>query len=174
MPNTLDLKNTVKKPLPAPNASSSQPESEEVSPEQGPVERRVGRKKAEVVKEAIFAATPITMAGMFILAGGTDFAQFLLTFLHAVPIVGNIIAFVTTSILGLLTGIILFLWFLILGKGFTTPSSMITLVTGLTMEVAPSPFNALPAWTAAVAFILFKTSKIGKKITPKVSGTPKK
>jgi len=93
---------------------------------------------------------------MIIVALIIDLLQFVLNFLHLIPLVGNAIAFLASSFLTILAWVTFYIWFKI--KGIDFVSSKRKLAFGGVSIVESIPvLSSLPAWTLLVIIIIVTT-----------------
>lgn len=98
----------------------------------------------------------LTALFMMIVALLFDMLQFFVSFLHALPVIGNAAAIVFTWFLGVIATISFALWFTLLGVSYFGKNSTkkLTVVIGATVAEMVPIINALPAITLGVAAII--------------------
>ncbi len=124
--------------------------------------------------------TTLTAGLMITVAVIFDIIQALLDLLHFIPLVGNIFAIISTSLLSVFAWLTFYLWMKIKGIDFASPKRSLSLGGGFIFELIPI-LNALPGWTLAVILIIgsmraeeliAKTTGINVNISSGVSPIP--
>lgn len=97
----------------------------------------------------LLALLMITVAVIF------DGVQFVATFLHVIPVVGNAAAFIVTWYVGIVAQFIFFLWFTLLGASTNRNLGlrMLVYISTFVSELVPL-INALPAITLGVIALI--------------------
>lgn len=89
-----------------------------------------------------------------------DSTQMLVDLLHFIPAVGNILAWITSTLLSIVTWLTFFIWFKIKGIDFTSGKQatkrLLAFAGGFLAELIPV-IDALPAWTFSIIFIYVST-----------------
>lgn len=93
---------------------------------------------------------------MIIVAVIFDLLGLLLNLLHLIPVVGNVVAFVSVSVLSIVAWMTLYIWFKTKGVSFNTSRRMLSLGGGFLVELIPI-LNALPAWTLSTILVIAST-----------------
>jgi|GEM_PF-2901203 len=78
-----------------------------------------------------------------------DFMQIKVSLMHTLPFVGNVIAWLGTTIIDLYALLTFFVWFKVHDVSFANPKRGLTMAGALIVELVPI-LNAVPAWTLAV------------------------
>lgn len=85
-----------------------------------------------------------------------DFVQAIISLLHIIPALGNLMAAIATALLSAVAWLTFYFWFKLHGIHFNTAKRALTMGSGFIIELIPV-LNILPGWTLAVILVILTT-----------------